>query len=133
MKHRTVTEAGNNGLAADGTNHAVVIAGISAGPALISFDLSPGQLAPDTSQKWEDVAEFEYTPTTGVVHLAASMGPDEESDDMETYELNLAFAGPGTYRMRLHALGRELNPDGVQEEGKPIAEHYLLQIWPIPA
>ncbi|MEV0095131.1 hypothetical protein [Streptomyces sp. NPDC050738] len=60
------------------------------------------------------------------------MGPNEDSDDMDAYEVNLAFNGPGTYRMRLHAHGRDTNPDGVQEDSKPIAEHYLLQVWPAP-
>ncbi|MEU6169994.1 hypothetical protein [Streptomyces tanashiensis] len=58
------------------------------------------------------------------------MGPDEEADDMEAYEINLVFDGPGGYRMRLHARGRELCPDGVRDEDGPAAEHYLLQVRP---
>ncbi|WP_405851890.1 hypothetical protein OG361_04130 [Streptomyces sp. NBC_00090] len=130
VKNRTVVAAGKNGLVAGGENHAVALAGISAGTAMISYDLSPEQLAADDSQQWEEAVEFDYTSTVGVTHLAASMGPDEESDDMEAYEVNLAFTGPGGYRMRLHARGRGLHPDGVQEEDEPIAEHYLLQVWP---
>ncbi|MFF0476630.1 hypothetical protein [Streptomyces sp. NPDC004284] len=130
VKNRTVTAAGRNGLVAGSENHAVVLAGISAGTAMISYDLSPERLAADDSQEWEEAAEFDYTSTTGVTHLAACMGPDEESDDMEAYEVNLTFNGPGDYRMRLHALGRGLSPDGVQDEDEPIAEHYLLQVWP---
>ncbi|MFC9398651.1 hypothetical protein ACFTWS_36735 [Streptomyces sp. NPDC057027] len=130
LKNRTITEAGNDGLVAGGKDHAVAIAGISAGTAMIGFDLSPSRLAPDTSQPWEDVVEFGYASTTGTAHLSACMGPDEETDDMEAYEIDLAFAGPGDYRMRLHARGRAINPDGVQEESEPIAEHYLLQVWP---
>ncbi|MFF9431268.1 hypothetical protein [Streptomyces sp. NPDC014746] len=81
------------------------------------------------SQPWEDAAELDYTSTTERAHRAACMGPDEESDDMEVYNIDLAFAGPGDYRIRLHARGRGINPDGVQEESEPIAEHYLLQVW----
>ncbi|GHA42932.1 hypothetical protein GCM10010329_77300 [Streptomyces spiroverticillatus] len=130
VKNRTVSAAGNNGLVAGGVDHAVALAGISAGPAMISFDLAPDPLAADSSRPWEDVAAFDYTSTLGVTHLATAMGPDEESDDLEAYEVNLAFNGPGNYRMRLHAQGRTLHPDGVQEEDEPIAEHYLLQVWP---
>ncbi|MFH8582519.1 hypothetical protein [Streptomyces zaomyceticus] len=130
VKNRTITEAGNNGLVAGGQNHAVAVTGISAGTAMISFDLSPSPLEADDSQQWEEAAEFDYVSSTGVAHLAVGMGPDEEADDMEAYEINLAFNGPGGYRMRLHARGRELYPDGVQDKDDPIAEHYLLQIWP---
>ncbi|WP_435191354.1 hypothetical protein [Streptomyces sp. bgisy126] len=130
LRNRTITAAGNNGLAAAGTDHAVAITGISAGTATIRFALSPAPLALDALQPWEDVAEFGYTSTTDTARLAACMGPDEESDDMEAYDLDLAFTGPGDYRMRLHARGRGINPDGVQEENEPLAEHYLLQVWP---
>ncbi|MFG2291718.1 hypothetical protein [Streptomyces sp. NPDC048603] len=133
LKNRTIAAAGNNGLAAGGKDHAVAITGIGAGTATIRFDLTPARLGPDTSQPWEDVAEFDYTSTTETVHLAACMGPDEESDDMDAYEIDLAFAGPDDYRMRLHARGRSINPDGVQQESDPIAEHYLLQVWPSSA
>ncbi|ROQ23559.1 hypothetical protein EDD98_7503 [Streptomyces sp. PanSC19] len=129
LKNRTITVAGNNGLSAGGKDHAVAIAGVSAGTAMISFVLSPSRLGPDASQPWEDIAEFAYISPTETAHLAACMGPDEETDDMEAYDVDLAFAGPGDYRMRLHARGRGINPDGVQEDSEPIAEHYLLQVW----
>ncbi|QZY20236.1 hypothetical protein [Streptomyces decoyicus] len=35
--------------------------------------------------------------------------------------------GPGWYRMRVHASGRSINPDGVSEE--PV-EDYLIAVWP---
>ncbi|MEU9125956.1 hypothetical protein AB0C96_40150 [Streptomyces sp. NPDC048506] len=58
------------------------------------------------------------------------MGPGEESDDLAAYEVNLAFNGPGSYRMRVHARGRTVDPDGVQDDDEPIAEHYLVQVRP---
>ncbi|MEW2350887.1 hypothetical protein AB0904_24850 [Streptomyces sp. NPDC006684] len=133
LKNRTITAARNDGLAAAATNHLFACAGISAGHAMISFELSPTPLAPDESQSWEDVTELDYTSTLGTAHLTACMGPDEDSDDMDAYEVNLASNGPGTYRTRLHARGRDINPDGVQEDGEPVAEHYLLQVWPTPS
>ncbi|WP_426361688.1 hypothetical protein [Streptomyces sp. E-08] len=133
LKNRTITAAGNNGLAAGAKDHAVAIAGISAGTAVISFGLSPTRLDPDESQPWEDIAEFDYTSTTETAHLTACMGPDEETEDMEVYDVDLAFAGPGDYHMRFHARCRGINPDGVQEDSEPIAEHYLLPVWPATA
>ncbi|MEU2726066.1 hypothetical protein [Streptomyces smyrnaeus] len=41
----------------------------------------------------------------------------------------LAPAGPGSYRVRVHARGRDIAPDGVAEE--PV-EDYLLIVWPAP-
>ncbi|MEE1819724.1 hypothetical protein PUR59_32480 [Streptomyces sp. SP18ES09] len=83
LKNRTIAAAGNNGLAAGGTDDVVAITGISAGTATTRFALSPARLAPDVSQHWQDVAELDYTSTTETADLAACMGPDEESDDME--------------------------------------------------
>ncbi|MFB7449801.1 hypothetical protein [Streptomyces sp. NPDC056194] len=51
VKNRTVAAANTNGLVAGGENHAVVLAGISAGTAMISYALSPDQLAADDSQQ----------------------------------------------------------------------------------
>ncbi|MEV0095132.1 hypothetical protein [Streptomyces sp. NPDC050738] len=59
LKNRTITAADNNGLAAGGNNHLYVIAGISAGRAMISFDLSPTPLDRDQTQAWEDVTELD--------------------------------------------------------------------------
>ncbi|MGW1116652.1 hypothetical protein ACWD5B_06025 [Streptomyces tanashiensis] len=119
-----------NGLVAGGHNHAVAVTEISAGTAMIAFDLSPSPLDADDSLQWEHSAGFDHTSTTGVTHLAVGMGPDEEADDVEAYEIGLAFDGPGGYRMRLHARGRELCPDGVRDEDEPVAEHSLPQVWP---
>ncbi len=41
----------------------------------------------------------------------------------------LTPAGPGSYRVRVHARGRDTAPDGVAEE--PL-EDYLLTVWPAP-
>ncbi|KPI04359.1 hypothetical protein OK074_4676 [Actinobacteria bacterium OK074] len=79
LKHRTTTAADNNGLAAAGRNHLYVIAGISAGVAMMTFDLSPAPLEQDRSQPWEDVVESDYVSALGTAHLTACMGPDEET------------------------------------------------------
>ncbi|MEU9485734.1 hypothetical protein AB0D83_19090 [Streptomyces decoyicus] len=44
-------------------------------------------------------------------------------DDLPT----LILQGPGWHRMRVHASGRSINPDGVGEE--PV-EDYLIAVWP---
>ncbi|MEV4342725.1 hypothetical protein [Streptomyces sp. NPDC049590] len=42
---------------------------------------------------------------------------------------SLVAAGPGSYRLRVHARGRDLAVDLVPDT---ITEHYLLQCWPAP-
>ncbi|MCE0446635.1 hypothetical protein LT493_24490 [Streptomyces tricolor] len=42
---------------------------------------------------------------------------------------DLAAAGPGTYRLRVHARGRDQAVDLAPDT---VTEHYLLQCWPQP-
>lgn len=107
---------------------ACVLAGINCGTVLLSVlqaDTDPG---PDTAP-WDEAEEADLTAPTGDFRYSALVG-DTGEDPREPYETNLAHAGPGEYRLRLHAQGRDSNPDGVQDEDEPIAEQYLLQVWP---
>jgi hypothetical protein len=81
---------------------------------------------------WEDVVEFSMT-TEGGLHLMplfdGPVGP------------NLAHRGPGGYRLRLHATGRDETADAYQRSGMPdpdddrqTVEQHLLEVWPaVPA
>ncbi|MEU8543144.1 hypothetical protein AB0C52_24705 [Streptomyces sp. NPDC048717] len=105
-----------------------VLTGINCGEVLLSVlraDTDPG---PDKAP-WDDIAEAPLHAPAGTLHYTALMGNTGE-EPQEPYETNLAHAGPGEYRLRLHARGRSINPDGVQGEGEPVTEHYLLQLWP---
>ncbi|MFE7430065.1 hypothetical protein [Streptomyces sp. NPDC057545] len=107
---------------------ACILAGINCGTVLLSVlqaDTDPG---PDTAP-WDEAEEVDLHAPTGDFRYSALMGNTGE-DPQEPYETNLAHAGPGEYRLRLHARGRDINPDGVQDENEPITEHYLLQVWP---
>ncbi len=70
---------------------------------------------------WDEVVEFTLHTGTGQLHVGEleGWGPPDVP--------NPAFDGPGAYRIRVHAVGRDTNPDGVAEE--PL-ERYLLQVWP---
>ncbi|MDI1456477.1 hypothetical protein ACWDU8_05775 [Streptomyces sp. NPDC003388] len=41
----------------------------------------------------------------------------------------LSFDGPGDYRLRIHARGRDTATDHAPDE---VTEHYLIQTWPAP-
>ncbi|WP_327707015.1 hypothetical protein OG530_40370 [Streptomyces decoyicus] len=55
--------------------------------------------------------------------MRINSGYDITPDDLPA----LNPQGPGWYRMRVHASGRSINPDGVSEE--PV-EDYLIAVWP---
>jgi len=107
---------------------ACVLAGINCGTILLSVLQADADPGPDTAT-WEEAEETDLATPTGDFRCSALMG-DTGEDPQEPYETNLAHAGPGEYRLRLHARGRDINPDGVQDEEEPITEDYLLQVWP---
>ncbi|MFJ7200689.1 MULTISPECIES: hypothetical protein [unclassified Streptomyces] len=113
-----------NGLIAVTNNAAAIHTGIKKGNVLLDtclFDTEPA-LAPDT---WDEVIDTTFTSTTGY----ARIGSYEHAMD-----LNIAHQGPGTYRLRLHARGRDSQPGASRRRNsKPTAEHYLIHIWPAPA
>ncbi|MGV9420016.1 hypothetical protein ACWDO6_21270 [Streptomyces sp. NPDC003674] len=50
-------------------------------------------------------------------------------DDLDEELPVLAFDGPGDYRLRLHARGRDTATDLAPDE---VTEWYLIQAWPAP-
>ncbi|MBV9869186.1 MAG: hypothetical protein JO214_00945, partial [Frankiaceae bacterium] len=77
------------------------------------LESAPGEQDGD----WQDVVEFEITTEDGDIRLVALMdGPKGP---------NLAPAGPGSYRFRLAATGRD------PVDGKKPREQHQLQAWPV--
>lgn len=100
---------------------ALITTGIHTGKVTVTVqpaDTDPGQ---DTAD-WDEISEVTFKSTTGEAYLDTTNGPADQDD-------NLAHAGRGKYGLRVHARGRDLNPDGVQEDDEP-GEEYLIQIWP---
>ncbi|MGW3167875.1 hypothetical protein ACWC9Q_34790 [Streptomyces sp. NPDC001142] len=118
----------NAGLLGSHKDVACVLTGINCGTVLLSVLQAETDPGPDTAP-WDDVAETVLDAPVGGFRYKALMGNTGEGPQ-EPYETNLAHAGPGAYRLRLHARGRGINPDGVQDQDEPITEHYLLQVWP---
>ncbi|WP_229877020.1 hypothetical protein [Streptomyces bluensis] len=51
-------------------------------------------------------------------------------DDLDEELPALSFDGPGDYRLRVHARGRDTAVDLAPDE---LTEWYLIQAWPAPA
>ncbi|MEU4675253.1 hypothetical protein AB0F91_46800 [Amycolatopsis sp. NPDC023774] len=112
-----------NGLVGSDFNGALILTGITDGPVTVTvqlLDTAPDSVELDDS---DEVAEVSVESEDGelIAHDLAADPPPEFP--------NLAHAGPGTYRLRVHARGRDIAPHlNIQE---PV-ENYLLSVWPAP-
>lgn len=103
---------------------ATVSTGIASGYVRVTCrPLNEAPTAPDDG--WEDVMEvsLETTPDWPLSAAGHWGGEEELADRLDVY-------GPGTYRLRVHAKGRDIDYDGSRLE--PV-EDYLILAWPAPA
>lgn len=114
------TGRASNGLvtAADGT--VVVSTGIHTGGVHVEAQTCPQAPAPDTPS-WEDIGETSVHAPSGHLLMTSIDG-----SGLDTFP-DLAPAGPGTHRVRVHARGRMHHYDGSQHHS---LEAYLIQVWP---
>ncbi|MEU0203270.1 MULTISPECIES: hypothetical protein [unclassified Streptomyces] len=77
--------------------------------------------APDPDPGWEEIAEISCHSSSG--RLLVTSFTDEPADLP-----SLASHGPGPYRLRVHARGRDRAVD--QTTLDEVAESYLIQSWP---
>ena len=117
---------GGNGLISVRPGIAVVHAGTHTGPVRVTVQprTSPAPLA-DLGQ-WEEVVEASFATQTGQVLVEEWGGPAR--DDLG----NLVAAGPGSYRLRVHARGRDQAHALVVAPEQPLEEHLIIT-WPAPA
>ncbi|UNZ21334.1 hypothetical protein [Streptomyces sp. 891-h] len=115
--------AAPNGLVFSKPGCAIVLVGASSGDVNVEVEVRdrPPSGGPVTDG-WDEVVDHSVTSLTGNMHVRALM---EDPPDLPV----LTPAGPGSYRVRVHARGRDIAPDGVAEE--PL-EDYLLVVWPAP-
>jgi hypothetical protein len=85
----------------------------------VQADTSPLAFDPD---EWEAIDEISIETASGQITIWA---PEEGTDDFG----NAAVVGPGHYRVRVCARGRDIYPDIAAEE---TVEDYLIPIWPEP-
>lgn len=112
----------SNGLVAPMTQGALIVTGMNTGyvgVTVLAQDSPPAELAADT---WEEIVEVSLHAPTGNLQVESlDLGPVANDPAF------LAPSGPGWYRLRVHAQGRETLPDKTSME--PV-EHYLLITWP---
>ncbi|MCB5294242.1 hypothetical protein [Arthrobacter sp. SO3] len=100
----------------------LVFTGIYGGPIHLTIevlDREPDTVAPG----WEDVADVSLVIPEGKAYFNQPTGAD-------TREVGfMSAAEAGSYRARLHAVGRDLDYDIVVEESK---ERHLVQFWKAP-
>lgn len=97
-----------------------ILTGATMGP--VHVVVHPLREAPEgLPAEWEDVVEVSLLSTGGPMVVAGPFDADPEP------AARLDLDGPGSYRVRVHADGRDLDFDAVAREPR---ERYLVQCWP---
>ena len=101
----------SNGLVAPMTQGALIVTGMNTGyvgVTVLAQDSPPAELAADT---WEEIVEVSLHAPTGNLQVESlDLGPVANDPAF------LAPSGPGWYRLRVHAQGRETLPDKTSME-----------------
>lgn len=97
-----------------------LITGVWSGPVGVTVDSRPGRPGA-VEASWEDVAEFSVIVDDGPLVLCGIW--EKPMPDWP----RLDGFGPGTYRIRVHARGRDIAYDGAVLEA---TEEYLFISWP---
>lgn len=96
-----------------------VSTGIHTGDVRVTVELHLQRPEPGTG--WEEIAEISCTSSSGELLVTSFM---DESADLPS----LAVQGAGTYRLRVHARGRDRAVDHTVIDD--VVEFYLIQSWP---
>lgn len=110
----------SNGLIFSRPGHSVICTGISGGQVNVDVESRTSPPTHVDSGAWDEVVDHSVETLTGALRVTCVMN---DPPDLP----HLTLQGPGTYRIRVHARGRDTAPDGVAFE--PV-EDYLLIVWP---
>ncbi|MER6678943.1 hypothetical protein [Streptomyces sp. NPDC000983] len=113
-----------HGFVAPMTEGALIGTGLNTGRVRVTVD-GPHDHAPEApADDWEEVVEASVHAPTGRLQVESlELGPPADDSAI------LCPAGPGWYRVRVHARDRALHFDQVSME--PV-EDYLIITWPAP-
>lgn len=137
----TVLAPGSNGLVDPVGGGALIRTGIASGVAIVDVEVRALPPSSVEIEPWDEIVEISL-----VVDDPRSTQPDDPLSRFQSGSPGHAMrigalmadapalpplnpAGPGPYRIRVHARGRDHNIDGVDFE--PI-EEYLVVAWPGP-
>ena len=116
-----------NGLVAVNDLGGVVLTGLHTGPVLLEASTHDSEPPPDEGSEWDEIVEVPFHPATAVLTMSPWADTDEDNPAVE-------FAGPDTYRLRVHAQGRDAGwkVDNLPSDATPV-ERYLIQSWRAPS
>jgi hypothetical protein len=115
-------DVSHSSLIALGDGQVEIHTGIHSGNAQVT--VAAHRTAPEADPgPWQEIVEVSVHTPSGALLVGAVM------DDMEEELPSLAASGPGDYRLRVHARGRDTAVDLTTRE---ITERYLIQGWPAP-
>lgn len=112
-------DVSHNGLVAAAAGAIEVSTGIHTGDVRVTVELHAAK--PEPAADWEEIAEISWRSPSGEALVAPLM---DDPVDLPS----LASRGPGHYRLRVHARGRDTAVD--QTVVDEVVESYLLQSWP---
>lgn len=116
-------EREHNGLVRVADGAITVMTGIHTGDVDVTVTLHGAQPTPDGGD-WQEIVEISAHSASGELMVRGIM------DDLDEELPALSFNGPGDYRLRIHARGRDTAVDLAPDE---VTEWYLIQAWPAPA
>ncbi|GAB2895801.1 hypothetical protein GCM10027074_74220 [Streptomyces deserti] len=112
-------DASRTGLVSADGGAIEVTTGIHTGDVQVTVE--PYSHRPDPAQGWEEIAEISCHSPSGEVLVTSFM---DDPADLPS----LASQGPGSYRLRVHARGRDRAVDHTTVD--EVVESYLIQSWP---
>jgi hypothetical protein len=112
----------DNGLVGVTEGAVLVRTGCAGGWVNLTVELHAARPAPETAG-WDDAVEVSYRTAVGQSHVRSRRGGGTDFP-------RISFRGPGSYRIRVHARGRDAPVAGVADDQ---VEDYLLQVWSAPS
>jgi hypothetical protein len=101
----------------------MVLTGISSGRVEVGAEALDGPPPRADLDAWDEIVEISASAPAGRLAVAALM------DSVPPGLPGLCSAGPGFYRVRVHARGRDNAPDAASH--RPV-EAYRILTWPAP-
>lgn len=112
-----------NGVIVSEPGVAVIFTGVSSGYVNVVIETLRHTPPSSDTHLWDEIIEHSVVAPTGYLRV---MPMDGDVPDLPV----LTPDGPGEYRLRVHARGRDIAPDDAVLE--PV-EDYLIQVWSAPA
>ncbi|ROO52867.1 hypothetical protein EDC02_7814 [Micromonospora sp. Llam0] len=105
---------------------AMIYTGVDRGPVHVSVDVRTEPPDEVVTDGWDDIVEATVNAPHGQLRVhSLEYGPTDRPPPLPI----LSPAGPGSYRIRVHARDRDLHYDLACTEP---TERYLLTVWPAP-